>query len=423
MTPFRKINNFDNFFLEQAKPIAPNFKGFEGSKIKSSATPYPRLIKLPNGKYETRYFSEPGQKDKEPEVNYDTDMSDDEMDKIGAKLKKNIEDKNMEFGLVGRDATATKFSPPGPGWRFPIPKDPNQDVHNLFLYACLGVIALPILGVSAEVVYTIGVILGLSESLIYYLEGDFKMGSAMLFFSLVGHPDVAKFLSQTFLKASAKFLPTMFRITEAQIISLGQKLAAGNKKLTEFEFRFLRNIIKYKTQIFEAIDNYLKKKAADVLKSKTILSKVTATVKKEVVEILQGFTKGIYELAKFLYTPIKKTGKFFIKLAAGFAPWVIGFEAFKSTWDWVQIAKGDVDAKVKEEGTDWETAKSTFGSKGEKEDNIKLKKAWEKGWRPGKEVPKELQTKEYQEKTGERQEEKESIDNVEALIKKKKSEK
>jgi len=420
MKPFRKIDSFKDFVLEQSLPNPVQDKGYD---FMNSEHPYPRLVKLPNGKMVTRYFSDPGKKLEEEPVEK---LTDDEIEDAGEELKKGI-DKKLSGSMVGRDKTALNkeittpdgkrviISPPQAGWRFSKPPadDGKIDIHDLFLYATLGTIALPFLGVSAGAAAVIGAGLGLTEAAIYYLEKDYKMGSAMAFFSMI--PIAGKFIGQVFVKSGLKYTPQLFEMSESFYKTLVGKLS-GSKKLTEIEVKFLRNIIKFRKQILDGFNNYIKNKSSKLLTDKNLLSKFGKEVQVETAGVLKGLTQGIGYFAKSLYGSGKKTMGLGVKLAKGFAPWIIGFEAFQSAWDWVQDAKGDIDYGVSKEGGDWENTKKVFGSDGSKSDNMKLKKAWEKGWRPGLEVPKDLQTPTYVENTSKRLEEEENIAKLEELL-------
>ena len=239
------------------------------------------------------------------------------------------------------------------------------------------------------------------------------MGSAMAFFSMI--PIAGKFIGQVFVKSGLKYTPQLFEMSESFYKTLVGKLS-GSKKLTEIEVKFLRNIIKFRKQILDGFNNYIKNKSSKLLTDKNILSKFGKEVQVETAGVLKGLTQGIGYFAKSLYGSGKKTMGLGVKLAKGFAPWIIGFEAFQSAWDWVQDAKGDIDYGVSKEGGDWENTKQVFGSDGSKSDNMKLKKAWEKGWRPGLEVPKDLQTPTYVENTSKRLEEEENIAKLEELL-------
>lgn len=52
------------------------------------------------------------------------------------------------------------------------------------------------------------------------------------------------------------------------------------------------------------------------------------------------------------------------------------------------MGRTDIRSMVEKEGYDWESTKELFGSDSSGEDNTLLKQAWEKGWRPQKDVSK-----------------------------------
>lgn len=75
--------------------------------------------------------------------------------------------------------------------------------------------------------------------------------------------------------------------------------------------------------------------------------------------------------------------------------------------------KNTPKVKASKENIDWEFVKNSFGSNGSEEENKLLNSAWDAGWRPGSVVPKQFQTKQYQQQYAS---ESEGISELEKLI-------
>ena len=69
------------------------------------------------------------------------------------------------------------------------------------------------------------------------------------------------------------------------------------------------------------------------------------------------------------------------------------YVGYNKGYDYARRETPKVKASV--EGLDWDFVKLAFGSSGNEQDNKLLNLAWDKGWRPGKIVPQEFQTKQY----------------------------
>jgi len=93
---------------------------------------------------------------------------------------------------------------------------------------------------------------------------------------------------------------------------------------------------------------------------------------------------------------LKKQGvaKSFKNVAKPIAAYGAACVGYSKGYDHAQ--KDTPKTKSESEGYDWDLVKISFGSNGTKEDNKLLNQSWDKGWRPGNIVPREFQTKQYQ---------------------------
>jgi hypothetical protein len=123
------------------------------------------------------------------------------------------------------------------------------------------------------------------------------MGSAMAFFSMI--PIAGKFIGQVFVKSGLKYTPQLFEMSESFYKTLVGKLS-GSKKLTEIEVKFLRNIIKFRKQILDGFNNYIKNKSSKLLTDKNLLSKFGKEVQVETAGVLKGLTQGIGYFARYI---------------------------------------------------------------------------------------------------------------------------
>jgi hypothetical protein len=404
VTPFRKPYTFDQFISEQK--FDPDYE----SKPGEYTVPGRKPTDLKQVKPVAKKVKSDWDKNPVPPP----PMTDKEIEEEGKKLR-SIIDQRLSGSMVGRDATATKYSPPEKGWDMPNVSSEEANPHDVLLYAGLGTIALPFLGVEAGVAMLIGAAIGLTDAVIYLLEEDYKMGTAMAFFSLI--PIAGKYMGAAFAKYGARYTPKLFEFSEGFYKGIVRKLATMNSKFTEIEEQFLTNVIKNRRQLIAGIDEYVKKTSKELLQNKNFLSKFIGEKKIALANVVKELGLGCYKAAVTFAGVVRKGIKSPIfQFVKGSVPYIIGFEAWQSTWDWVQKVKGDVDAKVKEEGGDWTLVKKIFVSDGTKEDNEKLKLAWDSGWRPGKPIDQKYQTKNYLKILKQRQEEEALIAEIDKLV-------
>jgi hypothetical protein len=209
----------------------------------------------------------------------------------------------------------------------------SLDPHTIMLIGSLASLAIPVVGPL------ISSGLMLADAGIYLKQGDTKTAGLVGLFSMIPLGGLATKLGLTNWSAKA-------------LAKIGEKISKG-VKLSSAEAQVADKVVKNK----QLIQN----KIAELSKSKLGQSKVV---------------KGTTQLAK----PIAKT------------------TAVDATYNKVYNAaqSNTPKAKAEKEGLEWEYVKLDFGSSGSEQDNNLLNQAWDKGWRPGKEVPKQFQTKEYQ---------------------------
>jgi hypothetical protein len=221
-----------------------------------------------------------------------------------------------------------------------------KDKHKILTILEIGTAFIPFVGplISSGI--------GLYDAKTYYDEGDKKTAGLIAMFSVI--PGIGGLASKLELtKWSAKALG-----------QIGKKISLG-KKLKSAELEVISKI----TQHRKLIQSEMKK----IGESATIKSGTQAakgTLKK------QGAAKSIKNVAKSI---------------AGYGAAGVGYS---KGYNYVQ--KDTPKTKSESEGYDWDLVKISFGSNGTKEDNKLLNQSWDKGCRPGNVVPKEFQTKQYQ---------------------------
>ena len=221
-----------------------------------------------------------------------------------------------------------------------------KDKHKILTILEIGTAIIPIVGPLLST----GI--ALYDAKLYYDEGDKKTAGLIALFSMI--PAIGGLAGKMGLtKWGAKALS-----------EIGKKISLG-KKLKSAELEVVSKI----TQHRKLIQAEMKK----IGESATIKSGAQAakgTLKK------QGAAKSLKNVAK----PI-----------SGYGAAAVGYS---KGYDYAQ--KDTPKTKSESEGYNWDLVKISFGSNGTKEDNKLLNQSWDKGWRPGNVVPKEFQTKQYQ---------------------------
>jgi hypothetical protein len=150
----------------------------------------------------------------------------------------------------------------------------------------------------------------------------------------------------------------------------------------------------FSSSIIKSTKDKLKKVAQGVKNVKFLPSELqlVSFIKKNNVEIIKSADNKIkLNLAKKKQAPavlnaIKGGTKIGLELGAYSAVSDVYGGAYQS------IQSDTPKAIAQKMGYEWDYIKDVFMSSGSAEDNLKLKKALEMGWKPGDEIPEELQT-------------------------------
>lgn len=239
-----------------------------------------------------------------------------------------------------------------------------RDFYNEYKHEIntIGSIAFSLIPIVGPVISTA---IALVDAKQYYDEGDKKTAGLVGMFSVI--PLVGPLISK---------IPGVKELGVKGMAALASKVSKG-VKLTPNE----QNIVKLISNNQKLVQTEVSKVSQELAK-KTVKQKVKSAV--------------------------VKTGK-------TVAPYAAAGYGYDKTYDYVQ--KNTPKTKSEKEGLNWNFVKETFGSSGTAEDNKLLNKAWDSGWRPGQVVPQQFQTKSYQEKYNEEEQERKEAEAALALLK------
>ena len=164
----------------------------------------------------------------------------------------------------------------------------------------------------------------------------------------------------------------------------------ATKELSKKEVKYVDNYLnaikesqsyikKYTETLTQLSKKYDKKLLMKIGSNKNFI-KILNEEKGDVIKALERFKKT--EAGKDFLTQLG----FFVGVSAALPP-VLNKAA--------ESGLLGIKKQIQKLGYTWEMVKEKFYSSGSKEDNIKLEKAWNEGWRPGTPVPEKYQTDEY----------------------------
>ena len=216
--------------------------------------------------------------------------------------------------------------------------------HTWLQIGSLAAFLIPGIGTALALGISLG--FDVADTVLYWNEGDKEMAGLSALLSvlpLVGDIPGVKNFSSSVVKSTKDKL---------------KKVAQGVKNV-----QFLPSEMQ--------LVNFLKKNNIEISKSanKTIQSKLAKNKKAPIVlNAIKGGTKLGLELGA--YSAIS--------------------DAYGNVYKSIQ---SETPKSIAEKlGYDWEYVKQSFMSSGSEEDNLKLKTALQSGWKPGDEIPEELQT-------------------------------
>lgn len=259
-----------------------------------------------------------------------------------------------------------------------------KDPHNVLTFFEIVTVFIPVVGPF------ISTALGVSNAALYFKEGENQDAVLSLFFSAlplagpVGGKIVANLGKEGAETLSQKIIKQNLRKEVEMGISNPKNFEKTLNKIknnfTEQELNTLKQISSNKKTIDKELKNLgstpegQKKLKNLVINNKNKIEKYI-TKYKEVSKKTSSEIKGLSNKKNVTDTGIQGGG-----FVGG-----MGID--------YGLNKLKIKNTVTDEGYDWEVVKKEFSSlKGSAEDNLLLKKAWEKGWRPGKDIPEEYQT-------------------------------